>query len=212
MSPPEAIRLLDFIATRRHQLVEVAATRLCRITSHSTGEPFFSRSQHNRFDEPNDLSKLHYGVNYCALTLQTAFAESVLHNELHFDSLRNRWVVSLSAVLQQRWVVNLARPGEPLINLFPLCGDLLTRLNIDNSISAGNNYTVSKALSRVVHDHEPQADGILYVSNRANRSLAVALFDRSKVTAQEAEGHYLPLIQHPQFHATLAMYDVITTP
>lgn len=54
----------------------MAVSRLYRISRHATGEPFFGRSGANRFDAP-DRS---YGTCYCGFDLQTAVAETVLHD------------------------------------------------------------------------------------------------------------------------------------
>ena len=49
----------------------------------------------------------------------------------------------------------------------------------------------------------------LYVSNRHNLHLAVALFERSGVTTQQAPGAYVPLSAHPDYRATLEAFDVL---
>ena len=53
------------------------------------------------------------------------------------------------------------------------------RINIGNSISSGDDYAVTQEVSQVIHDNAPELDGIAYVSNRANQSIAMAVFQRS---------------------------------
>jgi hypothetical protein len=204
---PAVRRVARTIAERRHFHVEVEASALVRVTSHPRGEPHFGRTGRNRFDAPG--LKPAFGVTYCAPRLPTAFAESVLHLDRRFDTKRNCWVVSRAGVIDSSWVVNLQRLHAPLLQLFPLCGDLLTTMNIGNIVSAGRDYRATRDMAAVIHNEDAAADGILYVSNRHNLHLAVALFERSGVTTQQAPGAYVPLAAHPDYRAMLAAFEVI---
>lgn len=203
---PAARRVARTIAQGRHFHVEVEASKLVRVTGHPRGEPYFGRTGRNRFDAPVPTPA--FGVTYCAPTLPTAFAESVLHIDKRFDTKRNCWVVSRTAVIDTSWVVNLQRPHAPKLRLFPLCGDLLTTLNIGNIVSAGRDYRATREIAAVIHNDDTTADGILYVSNRHNLHLAVALFARSGVTTLQAPGAYVPLSAHPDYRAALDAFDV----
>jgi hypothetical protein len=203
---PAARRVARTISEGRHFHVDVDAAALKRVTAHSGGEPYFGRSGRNRFDCPGPSP--HYGVTYCAPELPTAFAESVLHVDKRFDTRRNCWAVS-RATVDASWVVDLQRVAAPVLKLFPLCGDLLTTMNIGNKVSAGGDYRATREISRVIHDYDLAADGILYVSNRRNLYVAVALFERSAVATQQLPGAYLPLAAHPDYAATLEAFDVI---
>ena len=174
---PEAQAVANAIASGRYDAVTLSAARLLRVTRHEDGEPYWSVGKRNRFDCPGTGTQ--YGVNYCAPALSTAFAESVLHEDRHFDRSQSRWVISDGDVLSARWIVELQRSQRPDLVLFPLFGDALTRLNIGNSISSGDDYAVTQEVSQVIHDNAPELDGIAYVSNRANQSIAMAVFQRS---------------------------------
>ena len=178
-----------------------------RVTGHPRGEPHFGRTGRNRFDAPVPTPA--FGVTYCAPSLPTAFAESVLHIDKRFDTKRNCWVVSRAGVIDASWVVDLQRPRAPKLRLFPLCGDLLTTMNIGNIVSAGRDYRATREIAAVIHNDDATADGILYVSNRHNLHLAVALFERSGVSTVQAPGAYVPLSAHPDYRAALDAFEVI---
>lgn len=204
---PAARRVARTIAEGRHFHVEVEASTLVRVTSHPGGEPYFGRKGRHRFDAPG--LKPAFGVTYCAPILPTAFAESVLHVDRRFDTKRNCWVVSRAGVIDASWVVDLQRPHAPRLQLFPLCGDLLTTMNIGNIVSAGRDYRTTREIAAVIHNDDATADCILYVSNRHNLRLAVALFERSGVTTLQAPGAYVPLSAHPDYRAALDAFDVV---
>lgn len=204
---PAARRVARTIVEGRHFHVEVEASTLVRVTSHPRGEPYFGRKGRHRFDAPG--LKPDFGVTYCAPVLPTAFAESVLHIDRRFDTKRHCWVVSRAGVIDASWVVDLQRPHAPQLRLFPLCGDLLTTMNIGNIVSAGRDYRATREIAAVIHHDDATADGILYVSNRHNMHLAVALFERSGVTTQQAPGAYVPLSAHPDYRATLEAFEVL---
>ena len=204
---PAARRVARMIAEGRHFHVEVEAATLVRVTSHPRGEPYFGRTGHNRFDAPGPTPA--FGVTYCAPILPTAFAESVLHIDRRFDTKRNCWVVSRAGVIDASWVVDLQRPHASKLRLFPLCGDRLTTMNIGNIVSAGRDYRATREMAAVIHNDDATSDGILYVSNRHNLHLAVALFERSGVITLQAPGAYVPLSAHPDYRAALDAFDVV---
>ena len=112
-------------------------------------------------------------------------------------------------MIDASWVVDLRRPHAPKLRLFPLCGDLLTTMNIGNIVSAGRDYRATREMAAVIHNDDATADGILYVSNRHNLHLAAALFERSGVTTQQAPGAYVPLSAHPDYRGALDAFDVV---
>ncbi|WP_028602275.1 RES domain-containing protein [Ottowia thiooxydans] len=57
---------------------EIAVTSLKRIGRRNTDEPYFGRHAAYRFDDP----KKHFGTCYCGQQLDTALAETVLHDEV----------------------------------------------------------------------------------------------------------------------------------
>ena len=147
-----ARRVARTIAEGRHYHVAVDAAALVRVTSHPSGEPHFGRTGRNRFDAPGPTPT--FGVSYCAPTFLTAFAESILHVDKRFDTRRNRWVVSRSGVIDASWVVDLHRPHAPQLRLFPLCGELLTSMNIGNIVSAGRDYRIKQIAWQVTWLHK----------------------------------------------------------
>ena len=174
----EAGCVFRIIVTDRFGSVTAEFGNVTGHTSHPRGEPDFGRTGGNRFDAPGP--KPAFGVTYCAPILPTAFAESVLHIDRRFDTKRNCWVVSRAGVIDASWVVDLQRPHAPKLRLFPLCGDLLTTMNIGNIVSAGRDYRTTREIAAVIHNDDATADGILYVSNRHNlRLAAVASMARS---------------------------------
>jgi len=44
----------------------------------------------------------------------------------------------------------LQRGAAPVLKLFPLCGDLLTTMNIGNKVSAGSDYRATPEISQVI--------------------------------------------------------------
>jgi hypothetical protein len=102
---PESRAVARVIEMHRFKPARLDVERLVRVTSHRSGEPYWSVCKNNRFDCPSTGTS--YGVNYSAPALSTAFAESVLHDSRHFDHRSARWVVSDALVLSKRWVVNL---------------------------------------------------------------------------------------------------------
>jgi hypothetical protein len=86
------------------------------------------------------------------------------------------------AKLISRQIVRLHRPSRPELVLADLTGKALKTLGLNNDISASDDYTVSMAWARAIHDADPKWDGIRYVSRQQNNRFAVALFERCGVT------------------------------
>ena len=57
---------------------DFVVTRLRRVSRHGAGEPFFGNSGAYRFDDPAKA----FGTCYCGQELDTAIAETILHDEL----------------------------------------------------------------------------------------------------------------------------------
>jgi hypothetical protein len=62
--------------------VSVPAADLFRVSKFSFGEPYFGRAKANRFDDPTRTKKRRFGTCYCGLDLETAIAETLLHDEM----------------------------------------------------------------------------------------------------------------------------------
>ena len=60
----------------------VHTKKLYRISRFSIREPYFGNSDSNRFDDRSKPKKNRFGTCYLGLDLETAIAETVLHDEM----------------------------------------------------------------------------------------------------------------------------------
>lgn len=155
------------------QTKTVQVSRLYRISRHSTGEPFFGQSTANRFDDPLRTVSKRYGTCYCGLDLDTAIAETILHDEL---AVRGQFAISFSD-FSSRHLVRFT--GGALV-LADLTGPSLKTLGGDGSISTIVPYRLPQLWSRAVHRHPSVVDGIYYISRHLNDRPAVVIFDRAR--------------------------------
>lgn len=153
--------------------VSVVPLALFRISKFSTGEPYFGRTGNNRFDDPSLPKSKRYGVSYFGLALNTAVAETLLHDEV---AVNGQFEVS-SADFALHFLVRF--DGTPLV-LADLTGQSLKTLGGDGSISTELPAKMPRRWSGSVHAHPQNVDGILYMSRHLNDRKAVALFDRAK--------------------------------
>ena len=155
------------------RIKEIAETSLKRIGRRNTGEPYFGRHAANRFDDPSKR----FGACYCGLQLDTAIAESVLHDALpekgHFrirpDEIAARYLVTFAA-----------GNHEGVLRLADLTGQHLKRIGGNNSLSAEYPYDVTQQWAAAVHAHPAHVDGFLFVSKQLNDKRAAVLFDRAQ--------------------------------
>jgi hypothetical protein len=168
---------------------DVDAAELLRISSFDSGEPFFGKSQKNRFDDRRKLPKnKRFGTCYTGFSLNCAFAETVLHNRTAIRGEFQRPVDELD----DRWVVTF----EPApLRIAVLTGVELKTLGADGSISTISPYTLPGKWAAAVHEHRARVDGFAYMSKHCNDETAVVLFDRAKakLTAKD----YVPLAETP---------------
>lgn len=159
-------------ATLKLPAREIRVDRLHRISGHDSGEPYFGKRGVYRFDDP----ARRYGTCYCGLDLDTAIAESILHDELPIDG-----VFELAeSQLTSRYLVKFApRSGGATLTFADLTGHSLKRLGADNAISSEYPYGMPQAWSAAVHAHPANVDGILFVSRQLNTKKAAVLFDRA---------------------------------
>jgi hypothetical protein len=151
---------------------DVRVDRLRRISGHNSGEPHFGRHGVYRFDDPNKT----FGTCYCGLDLDTAVAESLLHDELPDEGM---FRISES-LLELKFLVNFAAAApDGVLTLADLTGANLKRLGGDNTISSECPYDTTQLWSAAVHAHPSGVDGIIYVSRQLNNKRAVAIYDRA---------------------------------
>ena len=157
----------------------VAVPSLVRLTRFPATEPYWSKAARYRFDDALPVRSNQFGVCYGATTLETAFAESVTHENALFEG--GRFVVA-EADLRARWKVRFAHPKKKRLKIVDLTGLPLKLLGLNNDISAGDNYAISQLWARAIHDCDPKWDGIRYVSRQSNQGFAYALFERTGLT------------------------------
>ncbi|MEJ2801701.1 RES family NAD+ phosphorylase [Comamonadaceae bacterium PP-2] len=152
---------------------EVSVTSLKRIGRRNVGEPYFGRHAVNRFDDPDKQ----FGTCYCGQHLDTAIAESLLHDEIPENGLFK----IRQEDIDSRYVVTYdAADDAGRLRLADLTGRHLKRLGGDNSLSADYPYEVAQQWSASVHAHPANVDGLVYVSKQLNDKQAIVVFDRAK--------------------------------
>lgn len=67
---------------------------------------------------------------------------------------------------------------QPLV-LAHLADDGLAQAGIDQRVTGGDDYALSQAWAKAIHEHEGTVDGILFPSRHHNTLYAVALFGRA---------------------------------
>jgi hypothetical protein len=191
--PPRNLRELD-LAT-----VAIRAVDLFRISRYVTGEPYFGRTKANRFDDPTRTKKQRFGTCYCGLDLETAIAETLLHDEM---PVRGNFKLSFSHFESHQLV---AFKGRQLI-LADLTGAQLKTMGGDGSLSTMVPYTVPQRWALAVHRHPQSVDGIRYVSRHLNDRYAIVVFDRA--SSKISSARYMPLPTAPGINEALAHLHV----
>ncbi|MEI6028655.1 MAG: RES family NAD+ phosphorylase [Betaproteobacteria bacterium] len=158
---------------------------LWRLSKRPASEPYWARGAQSRFDDPAGATPgaATFGVLYVGQDPETAFCESVIHENSLF--LNGAFVVS-RAGLVARSLVGFKHPTKPSMTLADLTGAGLKALGLNNDISAGDNYCISQAWAAAIHVARPELDGIRYVSRQRNDAFCYALFDRSGVVGDGA--------------------------
>jgi hypothetical protein len=165
--------------------VVVATSGLWRLSKRPASEPHWARGAQSRFDDPAGAKPgaATFGVLYAGQDAETAFCESVIHENSLF--LNGAFVVSKAGMLA-RSLVGFRHPTKPSLRLADLTGAGLKALGLNNDISAGGNYRISQAWAAAIHGARPELDGIRYVSRQRNDAFCYALFDRSRVVGDGA--------------------------
>lgn len=164
---------------------DIRADALFRISRYHTGEPFFSTSGAYRFDDNRKQKAQRFGTCYCGFDLETAIAESVLHDEMPV-----RGVFRLSAGdFASRFLVRFEHKQD--LKIADLTGIPLKRLGGTGAISTILPYDLPQEWSKAVHRHPQHVDGILYMSRHLNNREAVVLFSRA--AGKFGKASYTPL-------------------
>ncbi len=166
MTPPSKETL-----QRRLVPVFVPVISLVRMSRSPAGEPFWSKAKRYRFDDPQGR----FGVLYAGDSIETSFAESVIHERAVFQ--KGAYILELADFLARQPVWYGGSKTE--LRLADLTGANLKALGLNNDISAGDAYAESQRWSRAIHQASPDWDGIRFVSRQHNRQHAFAIFERA---------------------------------
>lgn len=159
------------------QEYRVPVAALQRLSRYPKREPFFSRGRF-RFDGSPAGQGGSFGTCYAGLSLDVAFAESVIHEASWWHE--GRFQVPAVSV-DSRHRVLFQRPAAPELVLADFTGAALKRLGLNNDLCSGDDYTLPMAWAAAVHDADAKWDGIAYVSRQVNDGLAVAVFERAGI-------------------------------
>jgi len=156
-----------------HRLVavDVDVGQLVRLSGFPATEPWWGRLKRYRFDCPNGS----FGTLYAGDSLETAFAESVIHEDALF--VDQSYVLEESDLTRRQVVLYTA--VRPALHLADLTGAGLKALGLNNDISSGNDYKMTQRWAAAIHAASTKWDGIRYVSRQNNQQHAFAVFERS---------------------------------
>jgi hypothetical protein len=166
-----AVRLLKApdraFDTLRLKVVNLLAKKLFRISSHLTSEPFFGKRAAHRFDDPRKI----FGTCYFGLKIDTAVAESILHD---IEPVQGGYDLDAQKVVDT-YVHTFKGPD---LKVADLTGHHLNVLGGHADLFGTASYDLPMLWSRAVHEHPQQVDGFMYVSRLLTPHRAVVLFDR----------------------------------
>jgi hypothetical protein len=165
----------------------VSATDLYRVSRHRSGEPYFGKTANNRFDDRSYPKKNRFGTCYLGLDLETAIAETVLHDEM---PVKGVFPIAFTEI-NSRYLVRFKRGKLVLANL---TGIPLKILGGDGSLSTITPYDLPQLWAMAVHRHPACVDGIFYMSRHLNDRPAVVVFERAKSKLIGASSVELPRV------------------
>ena len=151
-------------------------SKLYRIGTHNTGEPYFQHSGASRFDAPGTMlapPAPEYDSCYFGLSLDVAMAETMLHDLSPVDGAFKMSPSSLDAFYLLRF------KGEPLV-LADLTGVALKRLDGSADLAGHDLYDMTQLWALAVFKNPAMVDGFIYMSRHLISGKAVLLFDRAK--------------------------------
>lgn len=183
------------------KICEVSVTKLRRVGRHDSNEPFFGNSGAYRFDDPAKV----FGTCYCGQELDTAIAETILHDELpdegqfkvHQDEFTKRYLVKFTA-----------GSHGGILKLADLTGANLKKLGGNNSLSADHPYDVTQLWSAAVHNHPANVDGFIFISKQINTKKALVVFHRAQ--SKFGAAAYTPLLSAPGLSQSKTRLGIVT--
>ncbi len=153
--------------------ISVSVKDLYRISRHPSGEPYFGKTANNRFDDRSTPKKGRFGTCYFGLDLETAIAETVLHDEM---PVNGTFPIAYTEI-ESRYLVRFERGSLMLANL---TGIPLKTLGGHGSLSTITPYNLPQRWAMAVHRHPQRVDGIYYMSRHLNDRPAVVVFERAE--------------------------------
>jgi len=181
--------------------VKVSAKSLIRVSTHNTGEPHFGTKGAKRFDDPNPDVAARYGTCYFGLMLETAIAETLLHD---LTPKRGHFQIHPD-IIESRYVVHYKGSSLTLANL---TGADLKRLGAHGELSGTSIYKKPQKWSKAIYDHPDQVDGFIYMSRHLNTEKAVVLFDRASAKIKMDKA--IRLTSHPGFAAAANTLGILS--
>lgn len=189
------------------QQVRVPVAALVRLSRFPQTEPFWARDRTHRFDDPLPPARRaeRFGVLYCARDLETAFCESVIHENSLF--VGGRYLVPEADLARQAVRFKPGPNGRKGLRLADFGGDALKRMGLNLDLTTGDDYDTSQAWARAVWEHSASWDGIRYRSRQRGNRYAYALFDRCGIT----RASHAPLPQN-ELNRLIDKYYVASLP
>ncbi len=172
----------------------IAASSLYRVSRYTSGEPFFGRTALNRFDDRSRPKKGRFGTCYCGLDLETAIAETILHDLMPLNG-------GFSVPFNEFESRQLVRFGGSSLVLANLTGTSLKTVVGDGALSTITPYELPQRWARAIHRHPQCVDGLLYMSRHLNDRHAVVVFDRAG--AKLGTATYVPLMSARSIHSVV---------
>jgi hypothetical protein len=172
----------------------IAASNLYRVSRYTSGEPFFGRTALNRFDDRSRPKKGRFGTCYCGLDLETAVAETILHDLM---PVNGRFSVPFNE-FESRQLVRFSGSSLMLANL---TGASLKTLVGDGALSTITPYDLPQQWAMAIHRHPQRVDGLLYMSRHLNDRQAVVVFSRAE--AKLGTATYAPLMSARSIHSVI---------
>ena len=156
--------------------VSVPVAKMWRLSKFASTEPYWSKRMAYRFDDPDARVSSRFGVLYVAQDLETAFCESIIHENALFKN--GAFEVPL-ADLDSRELTCFKHSAKTELVLADLTGAALKSLGLNNDISAGDDYDIPQQWARAIYVARVDMDGIRFMSRQNNGSYCYAVFERS---------------------------------
>ena len=169
------------------ETVSVRTERLYRVTRYSSGEPYFGKTANNRFDDRSSPKRNRFGTCYFGLDLETAIAETILHDEM---PVRGTFHIAYTEIAS-RYLVKFKRGALVLADL---TGIPLKTLGGHGSLSTITPYDIPQCWAMAIHRHPQRVDGIYYMSRHLSDRKAIVVFERARSKLTGASVKELPRV------------------